>query len=147
MPTKITIAKHENLERQWHVVDATDQPLGRLATRIAMILRGKHRPEFTPNMDNGDFVVVINASKTKLTGQKPEKKFFYHHSGIPGGFRAEAYRHLMERRPELVIEKAVWGMLPKNCLGRRVIKKLKVYPGGSHPHAAQKPKALSNKTG
>jgi len=133
---------HE-VERKWHLVDATDVPLGRLASRIATILRGKHRPSFTPNADTGEFVIVINAEKVKLTGNKMNTKLYQRHSGIPGGFKEEPYRLLMLRRPELAIEKAVRGMLPKNPLGRKMGKKLKVYAGPTHPHAAQKPQALA----
>jgi len=133
---------HE-VERNWHLVDATDVPLGRLASRIATILRGKHRPSFTPNADTGEFVIVINAEKVKLTGNKLNTKLYQRHSGIPGGFKEEPYRLLMQRRPELAVEKAVRGMLPKNPLGRKMGKKLKVYAGPTHPHAAQKPQALA----
>jgi large subunit ribosomal protein L13 len=135
-------AKPAELERSWFVVDATDQPLGRLATRIADVLRGKKKPVFTPHVDTGDFVVVINAEKIRLTGNKLDKKLYQRHSGIPGGFKAEPYRRLLERKPEFVIEKAVKGMLPKNRLGRKIIAKLKVYSGPEHPHAAQKPDRL-----
>jgi len=128
--------------RAWFVVDATDKPLGRLASEIARVLRGKHKPSFTPHVDTGDFVIVVNASKVKLTGQKLDKKFWYRHSGIPGGFKAESYRHVLERKPELPIEKAVKGMLPKNVLGRQMLTKLKVYATPDHPHAAQQPKPL-----
>jgi large subunit ribosomal protein L13 len=136
-------AKANEVEREWWVVDATDQPLGRVASRIATILRGKHRPLFTPHVDTGDFVVVINAEKVKLTGNKLDQKQWYRHSGIPGGFKATPYRRLLEQRPSLVIEKAVRGMLPKNSLGRGMARKLKVYAGSNHPHAAQQPKAMS----
>ena len=129
----------------WFVVDATDKPLGRLASEIARVLRGKHKPSFTPHLDMGDFVVVVNAGKVKLTGQKLDKKFWYRHSGIPGGFKAESYRHVLARRPELPIEKAVKGMLPKNVLGRQMFTKLKVYATPDHPHAAQQPKPLEVK--
>ena len=128
--------------RAWFVVDATGKPLGRLASEIARVLRGKHKPTFTPHIDTGDFVIVVNAGKVKLTGNKLDKKFFYHHSGIPGGFKAEAYRSLLDRKPELPIEKAVKGMLPKNVLGREMFTKLKVYATPDHPHAAQQPKPL-----
>jgi large subunit ribosomal protein L13 len=128
--------------RAWFVVDATDKPLGRLASEIARVLRGKHKPTFTPHIDTGDFVIVVNASKIKLTGNKLDKKFYYHHSGIPGGFKVEAYRHLLERKPELPIEKAVKGMLPKGVLGREMFTKLKVYATPDHPHVAQKPQVL-----
>ncbi|MBK8214116.1 MAG: 50S ribosomal protein L13 [Myxococcales bacterium] len=129
--------------RAWFVVDATDKPLGRLASEVARVLRGKHKPTYTPHQDTGDFVIVVNAGKVKLTGQKLDKKFYYRHSGIPGGFRAEAYRDLLDRKPEFPIEKAVKGMLPKNVLGREMLGKLKVYATPDHPHAAQKPQALT----
>jgi large subunit ribosomal protein L13 len=129
-------------ERRWFVVDATDKPLGRLASQIAHVLRGKHKPTFAPHLDMGDFVIVVNAGKVKLTGQKLEKKFYYRHSGIPGGFKAESYRHVLARKPELPIEKAVKGMLPKNVLGRQMLTKLKVYATPDHPHAAQQPTPL-----
>jgi large subunit ribosomal protein L13 len=142
-PSTITAKKADaDKSRAWFVVDATDKPLGRLASEIARVLRGKHKPTFTPHVDTGDFVIVVNAAKVKLTGAKLDKKFYYHHSGIPGGFKAEAYRSLLERKPELPIEKAVKGMLPKNVLGRQMLTKLKVYATPDHPHAAQQPKAL-----
>jgi len=128
--------------RAWFVVDAAGKPLGRLASEIARVLRGKHKPTFTPHEDAGDFVVVVNADKIRLTGNKLDKKFYYHHSGIPGGFSQESYRHLLARKPEFPIEKAVKGMLPKNVLGRQMITKLKVYATPDHPHAAQKPVPL-----
>jgi large subunit ribosomal protein L13 len=137
------VAKPAEVTRRWFVVDATDIPLGRLASHIAAILRGKHKPTFTPHVDTGDFVIVINAEKIKLTGAKLENKHYYKHSGYPGGFRAEPYRDLMERKPTFAIEKAVKGMLPKNPLGRAMHDKLKVYAGPTHPHSAQKPEALS----
>jgi large subunit ribosomal protein L13 len=129
--------------RSWWVIDAQDKPLGRLASEIAKILRGKNKPTFTPHVDTGDFVIVVNAAKVKLTGNKLDKKFYYHHSGAPGGFRQEPYRHLMERKPAFPIEKAVRGMLPKNVLGRQMITKLKVYATADHPHVAQKPQPLA----
>ena len=142
-PSTITAKKADaDKSRAWFVVDATDKPLGRLASEIARVLRGKHKPNFTPHVDTGDFVIVVNAGKVKLTGNKLDKKFYYHHSGIPGGFKAEAYRHVIARKPELPIEKAVKGMLPKNVLGRQMLTKLKVYATPDHPHAAQQPKAL-----
>ena len=142
-PSTLTAKKADaDKSRAWFVVDATDKPLGRLASEIARVLRGKHKPSFTPHIDTGDFVIVVNASKVKLTGNKLDKKFFYHHSGIPGGFKAEAYRSLLERKPEWPIEKAVKGMLPKNVLGRQMLTKLKVYATPDHPHAAQQPKPL-----
>jgi len=132
-------ASNTDIERSWFVLDATDIPLGRLASRVASVLRGKHRPDFAPHADNGDFVVVVNAEKVKLTGDKLDQKRWYHHSHYPGGLKEERYRDLIGRRPEFVIEKAVKGMLPKTSLGRRQAKKLKVYAGDKHPHAAQKP--------
>lgn len=133
----------EEVEREWFLVDATDVPLGRLASRVASVLRGKHKPSYTPHADTGDFVVVINADKIKLTGDKLDKKHWYRHSGAPGGFKAEPYRQLMARKPAFVIEKAVRGMLPKNSLGRKMSSKLKVYAGAKHPHSAQKPVSFS----
>jgi len=129
--------------RAWWVIDATGKPLGRLASEVARVLRGKHKPTFTTHEDAGDFVIVVNADKVKLTGNKLDKKFYYHHSGIPGGFTAESYRHLLARKPTFPIEKAVKGMLPKNVLGRQMLTKLKVYATPDHPHTAQKPAALS----
>lgn len=131
------------IDKKWFVVDATGVPLGRLASRVASVLRGKHTPAYTPHVDAGDYVVVINAEKVALTGGKLDTKFYYKHSGIPGGFKAESYRLLMGRKPEFAIEKAVKGMLPKTPLGRAMHGKLKVYTGATHPHTAQKPSALS----
>lgn len=129
-------------QRKWWVVDATNQPLGRLASRIATVLRGKNKAIFTPHADTGDFVVVVNASKVKLTGRKLDQKLYVRHSGEPGGFRQEPYGKLIERKPDLPVLKAVRGMLPKNILGRELLTKLKVYGGPDHPHAAQKPEVL-----
>jgi large subunit ribosomal protein L13 len=129
--------------RSWWVIDAEGKPLGRLASRIATVLRGKNKPTFTPHVDTGDFVIVVNAKKVLLTGRKLEQKNYVRHSGEPGGFRSEPYGHLLERKPELPITKAVKGMLPKNVLGRELLTKLKVYAGPDHPHAAQKPQPLS----
>ncbi len=129
--------------RAWYVVDAANKPLGRLASEIARVLRGKHKPTFQPHVDTGDFVIVVNADKVRLTGNKLDQKHYYHHSGIPGGFRAESYRHLLARKPSFPIEKAVRGMLPKNVLGREMLTKLKVYATPDHPHAAQKPQPLA----
>ena len=141
--TEQTTATHAGqVERRWFVVDAAEQPLGRLASKIARVLSGKHRPIYTPNLDTGEFVVVINAEKIKLTGNKPNAKLMQTHSGIPGGFKAEPYRLLLKRKPELVIDRAVRGMLPKTKLGRKMRSKLKVYAGPTHPHAAQKPQAM-----
>ena len=135
-------ANPAEVQHRWFVVDAEGLALGRVASRIASILRGKHTPLYTPHVDTGDYVVVINADKVKLTGAKLDNKFYYKHSGIPGGFRQESYRNLLDRKPEFVIEKAVKGMLPKTPLGRKMHDKLKVYAGASHPHTAQKPEAL-----
>jgi large subunit ribosomal protein L13 len=137
------IAKPAEVERKWWVVDATDQPLGRLASQVASVLRGKHKPTFTPHVDTGDFVIVINAQRAKLTGDKLDKKMYRTHSGIPGGFKERPYRYMLEHRPELAVERAVTGMLPKGPLGRQVATKLKIYAGPVHPHAAQKPAALN----
>ena len=136
-------AKPGEIQRDWLVVDAEGKTLGRIATVIADRLRGKGKPTFTPHVDTGDFVVVVNAGKVKLTGQKLDKKFYYHHSKHPGGLRTESYRHLIDRKPEFPIEKAVKNMLPKNVLGRQMIGKLKVYATADHPHAAQQPKPLA----
>ena len=131
--------KAADVERQWYVIDATGVVLGRLASQIATLLRGKHKPIYAPHVDTGDFVIVVNADKVVLTGKKLEQKKAYRHSGYPGGLRSVSYRELMAKRPERVIEKAVKGMLPKNSLGRKMAKKLKVYAGPDHPHQAQKP--------
>jgi large subunit ribosomal protein L13 len=131
--------KPNDVERQWYVIDATDVVLGRLASHVATLLRGKHKPIFAPHVDTGDFVIVINADKVALTGNKLEQKKAYRHSGYPGGLRAVTYGELMEKRPDRAVEKAVRGMLPKNALGRKMAKKLKVYAGTDHPHQAQKP--------
>jgi large subunit ribosomal protein L13 len=130
--------------RAWWVVDATGKPLGRLASEVASVLRGKHKPQYTPHEDTGDFVIVVNADKVALTGAKLDKKFYYHHSGIPGGFRAESYRHLLARKGTFPVEKAVRGMLPKGVLGRQMITKLKIYVTPDHPHVAQQPRPLGS---
>ncbi len=135
-------AKPHEIERRWFIVDATDQVLGRLATRIATIIRGKHKPPFTPHVDVGDFVIVVNAEKVKLTGGKLDKKMFRRHTGYPGGLVEIPYRRLLETHPERAIEQAVRGMLPKGRLGRQLRQKLKVYKGTDHPHASQKPEPL-----
>lgn len=139
---KTFVPKVEEVQRDWYVVDAEGQTPGRLAARIADILRGKHKPIFTPHMDCGDFVVVVNAEKIKVTGNKMEAKLYRHHSGYPGGFKIETMRHLKERRPEVIVEKAIKGMLPHTRLGARQFTKLKVYVGAEHPHLAQNPKKL-----
>jgi large subunit ribosomal protein L13 len=136
----------DNLEQKWYVVDAADQRLGRLATEIAMILRGKNKPTFTPHMDTGDFVIVINAEKVVVTGKKSEQKLYRRNSGRPGGMKTETFAKLQVRIPERIVEKAVKGMLPKNTLGRQLFTKLKVYTGSEHPHQAQKPETLTIKT-
>ncbi len=132
--------KPGDVERTWHVIDATDVVLGRLATQVATLLRGKHKATFAPHVDNGDFVIVINADKVALTGNKRETKLAYRHSGYPGGLRSVTYAELLEKRPERAVEKAVRGMLPKNSLAAQQLSKLKVYTGSEHPHAAQQPK-------
>jgi len=132
-------AKQGEVARNWVLVDAEGAVLGRLATQVAMILRGKNKPQFTPNSDCGDFVVVINADKVQLTGNKADQKVYYRHSGYNGGLKAESFRQAMAKHPEKVIERAVRGMLPKTTLGRQQLKKLKVYAGPEHPHAAQNP--------
>lgn len=131
--------KAGDVEATWHVIDATDVVLGRLATQAAVLLRGKHKATFAPHVDSGDFVVVVNADKVALTGNKRTSKLAYRHSGYPGGLRATPIGELLAKRPERVIEQAVRGMLPKNTLGRAQLRKLKVYAGPEHPHAAQKP--------
>jgi large subunit ribosomal protein L13 len=131
--------KPGEIERHWHVIDAADVVLGRLATHAATLLRGKHKPVFAPHVDTGDFVIVINAGKVALTGNKRHTKIAYRHSGYPGGLKAVRYEELLTKRPERAIEQAVRGMLPHNRLGRQLIKKLKVYAGPEHPHAAQQP--------
>lgn len=129
--------------RKWWVIDAEGKPLGRLASLVATVLRGKNKPTFTPHVDTGDFVIVVNAKKVLLTGRKLTQKQFVRHSGEPGGFRSVPYSEVLETKPELPITKAVKGMLPKNVLGRELLTKLKVYAGPDHPHAAQKPQPLS----
>ncbi|AZO96512.1 50S ribosomal protein L13 [Iocasia frigidifontis] len=136
------MAKPDQVERKWYLVDASDKTLGRLATKVADILRGKHKPSFTPHIDTGDFVIIINAEKIKLTGKKWDQKKYYRHSGYPGGIKETTYKDLVKKKPELIIEKAVKGMIPHNKLGRQVVKKLKVYAGSEHPHQAQQPEEL-----
>ncbi len=135
--------KAHEIERRWWVVDAADKPLGRLATEIARILRGKHKPMYTPHLDTGDHVVVINASKVKVTGKKADQKTYFRHSGYMGAEQHIPFRRMIETHPERVIELAVKGMLPKGTLGRAMGKKLKVYPGAEHPHQSQQPETLS----
>jgi len=135
--------KQDEFERTWYVIDATDQILGRLSTLIATKLRGKDKPEFTPHVDSGDFIVVVNAEKVKVTGRKMEQKKYYRHSGYPGGLREASLKTVLGSKPERVLYQAVRGMLPKNRLGRAQLKKLKIYSGPEHPHQAQKPQELS----
>ena len=139
---KTFVATPENRERDWLVVDATDKTLGRLATQLADVLRGKHKPEYTPHCDVGDFVVVINAEKISVTGKKREEKLYHRYSGYPGGLRSRTLAEMLERRPEEVIRLAVKGMLPRNRIARAQLRKLKVYAGADHPHVAQQPKPL-----
>lgn len=137
---KTYIAKPLEVEREWFVIDATDQILGRLASEVAAILRGKHKPIYTPNVDTGDFVIIINADKIKLTGNKLNQKMMRHHSGFPGGLKEMDYGTVLQKKPEKAIEVAVKGMLPHNHLGAQMYRKLKVYRGNEHPHLAQQPK-------
>lgn len=135
--------KASDLTHAWWVVDATDLPLGRLASEVAKLIRGKHKPTFAPHVDGGDYVIVVNADKVAVTSGKSQEKIYYRHSGFPGGLKEERFETLLERRPEQIIERAVKGMLPKNKLGRKMGKKLKVYAGPDHPHAAQQPQPLT----
>jgi large subunit ribosomal protein L13 len=136
---KTYAVRASEIERRWWVVDARDQTLGRLATRIAVLLEGKHKPIYSPHLDTGDHVVVVNAEKVRVTGNKLRQKTYYRHSNYPGGLKAETLETLLGRKPELVIERAVKGMLPQNRIGRAMFRKLKVYRGAEHPHAAQQP--------
>lgn len=146
MDNKTYVPPQATLERNWYVVDATNQRLGRLASEIAMVLRGKNKPTYTPHLDTGDFVIVINADKVDVTGKKRVQKVYRRHSGRPGGMKTESFEKLQARLPERIIEVAVKGMLPKNSLGRQLFTKLKVYAGDVHPHAAQKPEVLTINT-
>ncbi len=137
-----SMATPQTVDREWFVVDAQGKTLGRLASRIATILRGKHKPAFTPHVDTGDFVIVVNADKIRLTGRKLDQKMYWWHSGYPGGIKGRTARQMLDRKPEEVIRRAVKGMLPKNALGRHMLRKLKVYAGPEHPHEAQQPKPL-----
>ncbi len=138
-PVRTFSPKPGDVQRQWHVIDATDVVLGRLAVQTATLLRGKHKPVFAPHVDTGDFVIIVNAGKVALTGSKRDTKLAHRHSGYPGGLSSVPYRELLDKDPRKAIEKAVWGMLPKNRLGRAMLKKLKVYAGPEHPHKAQQP--------
>ena len=139
---KTYMAKAETVERKWYVVDAAGMPLGRLATRVASVLRGKNKPTFTPNVDTGDFVIVLNTDKVVLTGKKLEDKFYRYHTGYIGGLKEISYKKMMAEKSDLAVYEAVKGMLPKNSLGRAMLKKLRVYKGAEHNHAAQKPETL-----
>ena len=139
---KTFMAKPGEVERKWYVVDATDLVLGRLASNVAAVLRGKNKPIFTPNVDTGDYVIIINADKVRLTGKKLEQKYYRYHTGYIGGLKEIQYKEMMEKKPVLAVELAIKGMLPKNSIGRKMFKKLKVYAGSEHPHAAQQPVEL-----
>ena len=134
------VPKEGEISRDWVVMDAADQVLGRLATEVARILRGKHKPDYTPYLDTGEFVVIVNAERVRLTGAKLDDKVYYRHTGRPGSLKSETARERLDKHPERVIQAAVWGMLPKNRLGRKLLRKLKVYSGPEHPHDAQQPK-------
>ena len=144
--SKTYLPAQDSIERNWYIVDAADQRLGRLASEIARILRGKNKPDYPPSMDTGDFVIVINAEKISVTGRKREQKLYRRHSGRPGGMKVETFDKLQARIPERILEQAVKGMLPKNTLGRQLFRKLKVYAGSEHPHTAQQPQVLEIKT-
>lgn len=143
--SKSYMANPQNVERKWFVVDATDMILGRFATEVASILRGKHKPTFTPHVDCGDYVIIVNAEKIAFTGNKLEDKNYYRHSGYPGGLKTRNLKTMLEKQPEKVLESAIKGMLPKNTLGRNMYRKLFVYSGAEHPHQAQKPEVLNLK--
>ncbi|MBD3309582.1 50S ribosomal protein L13 [candidate division KSB3 bacterium] len=140
---KTEFAKKETVQRKWYVIDAKDQILGRLAAEIARRLRGKHKPIFSPHVDTGDYIIVVNADKIRLTGKKWDAKVYYHHTGYPGGIKSTTAKQLLRRKPERLLEHAVKGMLPKNRLGRQMYKKLKVYTQPDHPHTAQQPEVLT----
>jgi len=139
---KTVSVRAQDVEHNWLVIDADGKTLGRLATEIALRLRGKHKPEYTPHVDTGDYVVVLNASKVRVTGNKAKNKIYYSHSGYPGGIKSISFEHLQKKNPTQIVEKAVKGMLPRNPLGRAIFRKLKVYEGNEHPHQAQEPKVL-----
>ena len=141
------MAKSETVDRKWYVVDATDIPLGRVASQVAAVLRGKNKPIYTPHVDTGDYVIVINSDKMILTGNKLNDKKYFHHSGYPGGLKEVTYKDLMEKRSDFALEKAVKGMLPKNSLGKKMFGKLKIYKGSEHPHQAQQPVELKIRGG
>ena len=139
---KTSVPSIDSIDRQWYLVDAENQTLGRLATEVASVLRGKNKATYTPHLDTGDFVLVVNADKIRVSGNKPQQKLYRRHSGRPGGMKVETFEHLQERLPERIVEKAIKGMLPHNALGRQLFRKLKVYKGSEHPHAAQQPQTL-----
>jgi large subunit ribosomal protein L13 len=143
MRTFVAKAKDAASQRQWWVIDAQNQPLGRVASRVVTLLRGKHKAIFSPHLDVGDFVIVVNATQIKVTGEKADKKLYYRHSGYPGGITQRTYSELLAKKPDAPLTLAVRGMLPKNVLGRQLLKKLKVYPTSKHPHAAQQPQAFT----
>ncbi len=143
MSVKTYAARESEIERRWYVVDASDETLGRLASRVAHVLEGKHKPTYQPNLDSGDHVIVLNASRIAVTANKRETKLYIRHSGFPGGYKEETLGQLLERRPEEVIRRAVKGMLPRNTLGVQQLRKLKVYAGSDHPHQAQRPEPLA----
>ncbi|EAQ68569.1 50S ribosomal protein L13 [Synechococcus sp. RS9909] len=140
---KTSVPSIDSIDRQWYLVDAENQTLGRLATEVASVLRGKNKASYTPHLDTGDFVIVVNADKIRVSGNKAQDKLYRRHSGRPGGMKVETFAHLQERLPERIVEKAIKGMLPHNALGRQLFRKLKVYRGAEHPHAAQQPKPLA----
>ncbi|BAC92359.1 50S ribosomal protein L13 [Gloeobacter violaceus] len=146
MTAKTFLPAVDEIERRWLVVDAAGQHLGRLASVVANLIRGKHRPNFTPHLDTGDFVIVVNAEKVEVTGKKSSQKLYRRSSGRPGGMKVETFSHLQARLPERIVEKAIWGMLPHTRLGRQQFTKLKVYKGPAHPHAAQKPEVFDLST-
>jgi large subunit ribosomal protein L13 len=139
---KTVSMRAQDVRRSWFIVDAEDKTLGRLATEVARRLRGKHKPEYTPHVDTGDYIVVINAAKVRVTGAKTTDKIYWHHTGYPGGIKGISFEHLRDSHPERIIERAVKGMLPRNPLGRDMLRKLKVYAGNEHPHSAQQPEPL-----
>jgi large subunit ribosomal protein L13 len=143
---KTYIPPKSEIDQKWYVVDAAEQRLGRLSTEVATVLRGKNKPSYTPHLDTGDFVVIINADKIRVTGSKPSQKIYRRHSGRPGGMKTETFEKLQVRVPERILEQAIRGMLPKNRLGRQLFRKLKVYAGPEHPHAAQNPEVLTIQT-
>lgn len=139
---KTYVAKAADIQRKWYLINAEGQILGRLASRVAQLLRGKHKPIFSPHLDVGDHVIIINAEKVQVTGKKAQQKRYYRYTGYPGGLRAAEYSRLLRERPERILEHAVWGMMPHNRLGRKMVKKLKIYTGTEHPHQAQQPEVL-----